>query len=153
MNTSCFVWYAIAFILIIGYLLNNPINYINITVHISLMSVVIIGQIFHAKQHYNTGRILFLCSLILIGLLFGNYFRPGNFIEFYLLLVPGISLLYFDKQYINNIIFIISFVCFALPNMFFQNYPNVNLYQPSLLCLFFSVYLLVNYFKKLNEKK
>ena len=151
-NTFCFCWYIIAFILITNYLIKKPINYINISAHLIEISIVFIGQFLHAKKKFNIGRAIFVSILLINGTFFGLIFRPGKFIEFYLILVPGVSLVFFNNKKTNIAVLIISFLCFAIPNEFIKIYPKVKLYGPAMSCLFFAYFILINYFKNLNLK-
>ena len=151
-NISCIIWYITASIQILDYLLHVPINVTNITVHFLLMLGVVIAQIVHVKQNFTLGRLLFIVLLIVLAVVFSNYFRPGRLTEFYLILVPGISFVLLNNKYINGLVFIVSLLCFALPNIYFHNYETINLHSASMVCLFICFQLMINFFIKLNAK-
>ena len=150
-NTFCLCWYVTAFVLILNYLVQSPILYLNIGVHVFHLGLIILAQYLHTKGRHETGRFIYVIVLILNGFLFGVFVKKGQLLEFYLILAPAVSLILSDNKKINYSILFLSFSCFAFPNFFLKNYPNINLFSPALSCLFFLYFILVNYFKKLNQ--
>lgn len=150
-NAFCFCWYITAIVLILNYLIKTPILYLNISVHFFQLGFIILAQYLHSKGKYETGRLIYVIILIVNGFLFANFIKKGQLLEFYIILAPAISLIFSDNKKINYSILFLSFACFAIPNHFLNHYANINLFSPALSCLFFLYFILVNYFKKLNQ--
>lgn len=151
-NAFCYCWYVTALILLINYAIKTPILYLNIVTHFVQLLVIILAQYLHAKGKFETGRFLFAIMLIVNSFVFGNFLKKGQLLEFYLILAPAVSLVLTDTKKINYSIFILSLLCFAIPNSFFNHYPTINMYSPALVCLFVLFYILTNYFKNQNRK-
>jgi signal transduction histidine kinase/DNA-binding NarL/FixJ family response regulator len=151
-NTFCFCWYATAIVLILNYLTKSPVLYLNISVHFFQLGFIILAHYLHTKGKHETGRLIYVMMLIVNGFLFGSFIRKGQLLEFYLILAPALSLIFSDNKKINYTVLFLSFAFFAIPNCFLNNYPNINLFSPALTCLFFLYFILVNYFKKMNQK-
>jgi len=151
-NTFCYCWYATAVILLLNYLTKSPVLYLNVVVHFVQLIVIILSQYIHAKGHYEIGRFMFALMLIVNSFVFGNFIKKGQLLEFYLILAPAVSLVLTDNKKINYSIFTVAFLCFTIPNYYFNHYPTINFYGPALVCLFFLFYILTNYFKKQNNQ-
>lgn len=151
-NTFCYCWYATAVILLFNYLTKTPILYLNVLVHFAQLIVIILSQYIHAKGKYEIGRFMFVMTLIINSFVFGNFIKKGQLLEFYLILAPAVSLVLTDNKKINYSIFTVAFLCFTIPNYYFNHYPTINFYSPALVCLFFLFYILTNYFKQQNNK-
>ena len=151
-NAFCYCWYITAFILILNYFVKNPVQFPNIIAHFIQLLIIITAHYLHSRGKYELGRFIFTFMLIANSFLFSNFLRKGQLLEFYMILPPAVSLVLSDNKKINYSIFIISFLCFILPNTFFNHYSTIAFYSPALICLFVLFYILTNYFKKQNRE-
>lgn len=151
-NRFCYCWYCTTVILFICYLSKNPILYLNLKIHFFQLIVILIAHTLHTKGYYETGRLLYILMIIETGFLFGNFIRKGQLIEFYIILAPAVNLVFSDNKKINYGVLIVSLICFTVPNYYLNNYPDINFFNPALICLFILFFILINYFKNENLK-
>ncbi len=116
---------------------------------ISVLAIVAI-----ALQHfrkYNFARLLFLIMLNIELYLFAFVLQPGMQVEYFFILVPLVSLLFFDALWIHILFLVIASTLFSLPT-WLTGFEESDVLPISSLCLFVTVFIIVNYFKNLNQK-
>ena len=104
---------------------------------------------------FGVARALFLSIAFINVLAYAIFIFPGNFTEYYFLIHGGLSLSLFKRNVYPFILMVISFCLFLTPYYFFdaysEDYIERLLLSPALR-LFISLYLLFNYFKRLNHR-
>lgn len=111
------------------------------------------------QQKYYWASSIWLGIVLFAIFIFSVVLLPKSYVEYYYVFVPGIALTLFTKNTIPAIVTLFSLFLFFIPYYFIVVYPPsiVNKLDPfAVLGLFACVYLLVNYFKKINtenEKK
>ena len=99
LNTICVTWYSvIVFFYIAGYFL-EPKYIAVISCHTVQLSFLVLVQFIQSKKLYFTARLLFISVSLLHFFIFSNFVIDGNLVEFYYLLIPLFSLLFFNKWY------------------------------------------------------
>lgn len=107
------------------------------------------------NYHFNIARALFLSLAFVNVFTYAVFIFPGNFTEYYFLIHGGLSLSLFKRNIYPFILMVISFLLFLMPYYFFDTYPDdyiERLLMSPALRLFISLYLLFNYFKRLNHR-
>ncbi len=152
-NKFCFLWYGAATFLILGRAYKYKIFIdLDIAMHLLFCSVIAILQVIHYKGYRQTAYILFNLCLIIAIYAFCNFMMPGKMREFYFLLCPPITLVFIDKKILKYLLVVIAFLCFTIPNLIYHYYDFWSFNDPTQSLLFFSIYFIVNYFKKINFK-
>lgn len=108
----------------------------------------------NSKYHFKTARTLFISITYLNFGLYALFIDPGRYIEYYLVFVSGIGLALYVKNTVPFVMMVLSFGVFLSPYFFYVVYPQDyidRLLVPAALCVFVCIYLLINYFKKLNK--
>lgn len=148
-NIFCFGWQILSIIMMVDeYRKYNSFSIV--WLGISMSTVLAVIQFIHYKQYFLTARILYLLLLSSLTFWFSNYLFKQNLLEFYFFLVFSKSLIFIDKRIINLIILAISFGLFFIPNFYFHHYPIAMFNDVAIIFLFFSIYIIISYFKKLN---
>ncbi len=124
---------------------------------ITYFSFVYMAGIFilNKKKEFSLAKIAWIAYLFIFINLSALQANPGIYTEYYFLLVPGICLSVYQKNIIPVIATILGFICFFIPYYFFTMYPEDHPNREQFIvvgALFYSVYAIVNYFKKLNIK-
>lgn len=104
---------------------------------------------------FEVSRGLWLFIALINMSCFSIFILPANYMENYLIIISGIALSLYTKNRIPIICLIISIVLYFIPFYVYPVYPKFvidKIEAPAVIGLFLSVYLLVNYFKKLNLK-
>lgn len=104
---------------------------------------------------FNAARVLFLLVSLANFTAFTLHVTPGIYTEYFYLIVPPLALSLYSKNTIPFIVLIISFLLYVTPYRFYPVYPeNIieRFYPIPQVYIFISIYLLVNYFKKINSK-
>lgn len=108
----------------------------------------------NSKHHFKIARNLFVVVTFINFEIHTIVIDPGRYIEFYFVFVSGIGLALFEKNTVPFIMMLLSFLFFLSPYFFYVVYPQEyidRLLVPAALCIFVCIYLLINYFKKLNK--
>ncbi|UMB59485.1 response regulator [Lutibacter sp. A80] len=169
LNTYCLIWghlilffYALE---IIVALVQETINQNVITFYFfdyklffnyffivcSLIIIIFINK----NHHFKWARIFFISVFIINNIYFTLIVSPGNYLEYYFLLLSPISLTLYSKKRVSYLILTIGFLLFLTPYYFFVVYPTDyvdRLLVLEALCIFLVIHLLVNYFKESNVK-
>ncbi len=107
------------------------------------------------KHQFEVARVLFLSIAFINVFIYAVYIFPGNYTKYYFLINGGLSLSLFKKNLYPFILMLISFLFFLMPYYLFDIYPEdyiERLLLSPTLRLFITLYLLFNYFKRLNIK-
>lgn len=104
------------------------------------------------KRLFKLARVLF-SSLVFFTLFHHcNYAFKGVYGEYQYIVLPLISLFFFDNKYIHYIILTLSILSFYIPNFYYKNYPDIYFGYSNVFFLFIGLFLLVNFFKRENDK-
>lgn len=169
LNTFCLIWgHFILFFysleMIIGLVLESTnesvitFNFFDLKSFFTLFFIVsslIIILIINKNHQFKWARIFFICVFIISNTYVSLFLSPGNYLEYYFLLLSPISLILFTKKRSSYLLLSISFLLFLTPYYFYVIYPTDyvdRLIVLEVLCIFLGVHLLVNYFKKSNLK-
>ncbi|EZH74247.1 hypothetical protein ATO12_15385 [Aquimarina atlantica] len=120
-----------------------------------LISVLICNK----KGFFGFAKMLWILYLFIFINLSTVMVNPGIYTEYYFLLIPGISLSIYQKKTLPIIFTLVSIVCFFIPYYYLDIYPKDHPNRMNgvvIIILFYCIYAIVNYFKKLNirnEKK
>ncbi len=153
-NSFCYLWYVVAVLLILGRAYKYQL-FIDrdITIHLLFICAITCLQIIHFYGYHKFSRHLFIFLLILSIYIFCNYMVPGRMREFYYLLVPSVVLIFIDTNFFKYFFVLLAFICFTVPNLIYGYYDIWSFNDPTQSLLFFSIFFIVNYFKKINLKK
>lgn len=125
-----------------------------------LLSIMMFFILLLNKFHYyNLAAIGWLTTVLFCVFMFSVVLLPESYSEYYYVFVPGIALTLFNKNTIPAVITLLSLFLFFIPYYIIVVYPisvveKIDVF--AVFGLFACVYLLVNYFKKINldnEKK
>lgn len=126
--------------------------WLNIFGHsIELVVLPFVGFLQH-KRKYLLARGLFISLPIFTIYLFAYVFEPDGLLEYLFLLVPPMGLVLFDKKKYTIGILIFCILSFLIPNFIFNFTPYINNWPGSKVILFIGIYMIVNYFKTLNQQ-
>ena len=153
LNFACLIWIPINVLFIVedGLLREDPLYNI---VTFSSTIVLLLGVMFlhHAKQYF-FARILFMIISALHFWAFAAFLEPRALLEYFLLLPPAFSLLFFNNKWLSISVGIISYILFTFTVEWFDHYHGtVNFQHTANLALFIAVYLVVAYLKAVNAK-
>ena len=132
--------------------------FINVTDIIAQgLTALFLFPVLHLNKnyHFSVARALFLSIAFINVFAYAIFIFPGNFTEYYFLIHGGLSLSLFKKNIYPLVLMVISFCLFLMPYYFFDIYPDdyiERLLMSPALRLFISLYLLFNYFKRLNHR-
>ncbi len=107
------------------------------------------------KEKYYSAKWLFMITALIVFNCSSIIVSPGIYTEYYFFLIPGLSLSLFDRQWISIMFLVTAVFCFFLPYHVLEIYPvdySNRIDYPSMTSLFVAIYLLFNYFKKLNQQ-
>lgn len=121
-----------------------------VTLSTQLLLFFAIVYIQHLRQ-FSAARILFFLLVFVILFYHCNYAFKGFYGEYQYIVLPLISLFFFDNKYLHYTFLCLSIVAFYLPNMFFNIYPDAYFGYFNVFLLFIGLFLLVNFFKRQNE--
>ena len=169
LNTFCLIWvHIIVFFysleIIIGLVLES-INQSDITFgffnfkaflsYLSTLSSLIITVLINKHYHFKWARLLLISTVIISNTYASLIISPGNYLEYYFLLLSPVSLILYTKARSSYFVLAIGFLLFLTPYYFYVVYPAdyVNrLLILETLCIFIVIHLLVNYYKQSNIK-
>ena len=104
------------------------------------------------NRFYFIARILFFAVVFSILFYHCNYAFRGFYGEYQYIVLPLMSLFFFDQKHIHITLLIASILSFYLPNHFYDIYPNEYFGYFNVLLLFIGLFILVSYFKNENDK-
>ncbi|QKX06944.1 histidine kinase [Aquimarina sp. TRL1] len=123
-------------------------TYLLITEFIVFSSILYL----HKKKFFFLSRLLFLLMVTIIIFIHANYSFRGFYAEYQYIIIPLLSLFFFDKKYIHYLILALSIVLYYFPNTWYQNYPDPYFGYLNVAFIFIGVFLIVDFFKRLNQK-
>lgn len=106
-------------------------------------------------QHFHQYRVARFLIILLISFVFiknANVSFKGFYGEYYYLLIPIMTLMFFEKRWIHVSSLVVSIGLFYLPNYFLDIYPEQYFGYSNVLFLFGGVFLVVSFFKTENQK-
>lgn len=150
LNAGCITWIPLNFMFIVEDTVLNPEPFNNILTFAftALILFVILGL--QSVEKYSSARMVFLLLSLVHFMAFAIFLEPGSFIEYFLLLIPIFTLIFFNNVIWSFVAFALSFICFTFTIIWFNNYPNLEFQHFANFALFFSVYLSFVYLKRLN---
>lgn len=162
LNTYSLIWMHFSILFTIADLISGLYfkktlidHFIRLTTFCILFTIIQLNK----KHYFNYARFLWIITAFFIFNLSSLIVNPGIYTEYYFVIISGVSLSLYTNNTISVICTFLSFICFLIPYYFMDIYPQDykdRIHFTAILALFFSVYFLVNYFKKLNlvnEKK
>ncbi len=166
LNGYAIIWLHLILIFFIVNLISQCFSFLNGSSDIIINTKDAIGQgvtalflipvlLLNKSYYFNIARALFLSVAYINVFVYSIYIFPGNFTEYYFLIHGGLSLSLFKKNVYPFILMGISFFLFITPYYYFDIYPEdyiERLLVSPALRLFISLYLLFNYFKRLNHR-
>ena len=150
-NGFCYTWYIFSILVLsedliqLGYL-----RLVTLKVCLFMTACTVVAQIVHYYQYRQQAYLLFLFNILSLTFIYSNFIYKGELLEYYYMLVPAISLLFINQKAWNYSILLVAYACFSLPNLHFEHYPVDLFNDSSTLFLFFSIFILINYFKNIN---
>lgn len=152
LNIFCICW--LGFLALFGVtdyiFMPDPRN--NLILHGFSAVFISIVLVLQQKKLYTLARILYLAGSLVVYMLFANLLETNSLMEYFILLVPMLSLLFLDQKWLHWTILIVCYLCFYAPILYFKHYQNVDVNPITNFILFFAVFVLVNYFKNINLK-
>lgn len=104
------------------------------------------------KRRYVSARWLYICVLFFSIAMFAFYLQPDSLYEYLFLILPAVGLIFFDRKPATLGILIFCMTSFVVPNLVLQFSPKLLVWPGTKLALFISIYVIVDYFKKLNKE-
>ena len=152
LNIFCLTWYlAITIFIITDYFFEEQYLF-TWAGHLFQFFFLMIVQYSQSKKKYTLARSLFIGISFLQMFTFCNLILPGRLIEFYYIMIPLFSLLFLKKWVYHIFFLLLIIISFIIPAYLFDTY-DVNSFNTSNLPIVFSVvFLLVYYFKDVNER-
>lgn len=115
--------------------------------------VMIVSALFlQKKEMYITARLLLLFFSFFILFYNANFAYTGFYGEYMYILIPLISLFFFDNKWIYFSVLIICILSFYVPNSYLNIYPDLYFGYLNAAFLFICSFLIVYYFKNQNKK-
>ncbi len=150
LNMMCWVWLCINAVFISIELTISPDTQQNLPVLLSSVSLNVLTLWLQRIGRYQLARTIYMVNLWSTTILFAFVLEPGRQIEYFLMLVAPMALIFFDSRKVSIVLLVVSMLSFLIPNMLMQ--PETWMYQAPVAkqALFISVYVMVNYFRKLN---
>lgn len=152
LNIFCLCWFVYLTIFSLGDYFFKPNPEHNLICHGSTfiaMGFVLLLQYYHK---FFIARILYLFISAGVYFAFANFLEPNEMMEYFLLLIPMVAIIFIDNKWINWLILIICYLSFYVPIVVWKHYSFTNVNFLSNFILFFSAFVIVNYFKNLNQK-
>ena len=119
--------------------------------YIAFLSLFIAVYILQKANYYIVARVLFLCSYVIavVGLTHVLFVYENT--EYNYLALPILALFFFDKKWVHYFTLVLSVVLFFIP-YYITGKRNIENFVPEeKIFLFVILFLVVNFFKKLNE--
>jgi sensor histidine kinase YesM len=107
---------------------------------------------FNYSKYYVTARFLFFIYFTSILFLHNNFLFIGEYTEYYYIVIPIGSLLFFESKYVHYSLLIIVLILFYLPNHFLNLYEENNFGFFHVAPFFIGVFIAVQYYRNENLK-
>ena len=154
LNLICVSWYGliIAFVVLDAIFSSFYELWTNGIGHGAQFLMLMLVQYLHYKRKITAARLVFLISSMLQFFAFCNLILPGKLVEFYYLIILIFSLLFLHKRSYHLLFLFGTLAAFFIPNHLYHFYgKEMEGNHISIIFMFLSVYLLVNYFKTVNQ--
>lgn len=121
---------------------------------VSIIAVLVsIASIFlHYKQRVVAARAVYIIFTTSIVAFNANYAFSGYLGEYEYMIVPLLSVLFFDKKLIHYSALVICIVLFYLPNYYLHIYNGGSFGYANAGLVFIAVFSFILFFKNLNQK-
>ncbi|WP_074407310.1 hybrid sensor histidine kinase/response regulator transcription factor [Aquimarina megaterium] len=153
LNAFCFIWLFLTILVFIGdYFIKNkePITTIILCGTMIIACSCVMYLTF--KKKYFLAKLMFVLSEIIITIIISKHIYPKAFLEYYFIFPPSIALILIDSKFYNYVILFITYLVMIVPNGHEEIYDQEIFNYFHLTFLFFSIFILLNYFKTLNSK-
>ncbi len=139
------------FFLIFNYLENNydKPKLLTLSLEIVFFSFILYFQYIGFTK---IARYIFILTIFGNLLIHCNYAFIGYYGEYQYIVIPLFSLFFFDNKYAHFILLLFAVLAFYTPNYFLHLYPEKYFGYINALFLFVGVFLIVSFFKNINEK-
>lgn len=112
--------------------------------------LVLTTQYLLYSKNFKLASYTFIFSLITVVFFYSNFWYTAELLEYYAILPFAIALIYLDNKITIISILIICLLSLYVPNFYFKHYPIAVFNNLNAPFLFFSLYVIINYFKNLN---
>lgn len=126
--------------------------YISVSIHGTVMLAIVGLFYLQHRAHHLTACGIFLLLIYTEVFAFAYLLQPGMGAEYFYLAFPLVALVFFDNRWVNMAYFLLAIACFFLPKVFMPLPGDEEMLPFSTLGLFITIYIIVNYFKRLNLK-
>lgn len=150
LNMMCWVWLCINTIFITVELTISPDTKQNLPVLISSVILNISTLWLQKFGKYQAARVVFMINLWSTTMLFAFLLEPGRHIEYFLMLMAPMALIFFDAKRLSVVLLMVSMLSFVIPQIWMHPENWMAQAPVAKQALFVSVYVMVNYFRKLN---
>ncbi|MEO1255235.1 MAG: histidine kinase, partial [Bacteroidota bacterium] len=113
-----------------------------------LLLMVII--VFNHREQYHLARIYLVVFILVMFAFNANVTYQGFQSEYQYLIIPMLSLFFFEKWWLHYISIALALILFYVPNFFLDIYPIYE--RLNALWIFPATFAIVNYFKRLNQQ-
>ncbi|GEM_PF-1640132 len=150
LNMMCRVWLCINTIFISVELTISPDTRQNLPVLLSSVGLNMLSLWLQRVGRYAAARGIYMLNLWATTMLFAFLLEPDRHIEYFLMLVAPMALIFFDDKRVSIALLVLGMLSFLIPQILLN--PGSWMYQAPVAkqALFISVYVMVNYFRKLN---
>lgn len=152
LNVFCLCWLAFLsiFASLDAALMLNP--QANLICHGTAACLIVSIVVLQHWGYYFLARMILLITSAAVYVAFANLLEPNKMMEYFLILIPMIASVFIDQKWVNWLVLICSYLCFYIPILVFKHYPTLTVNAVSNFILFFAAFVIVNYFKNLNQK-
>ncbi|RBW61335.1 hypothetical protein DS884_03225 [Tenacibaculum sp. E3R01] len=103
-------------------------------------------------KKYEAAKFLFIILFTSILFLHNNFLYKGEYTEYYYLVVPIGTLLFFDNKWVHYIFLIIALLLFFIPNYYLNIYDKESFGFFHVIPFFLGMFVAVQYFRNENIK-
>ncbi|MDO5969452.1 response regulator [Flavivirga aquimarina] len=147
LHIFCNTWYLFLIASFIEDFLKNKLILMN---YLTIFSSTIIVQVLQYYKKFYIARLSFMSFIFVSVIYFSNYVYKGQLLEYFLLALPCMALIYIDNKKINILIFVVCLMVLYIPNLYFKHYPIPVLNNVNPPFLFLNLFIVMSYFKSLN---
>ena len=131
LNVFCWFWHIRTWLSLLNeFLLGTSTKTIYLTFFLST-SIVVLIQFLQYYRKYFIARILFVYSVMFLCFTYSVFINPGINIELNFVLVPGVTIVLFNKKKVIRFISISSVIIVYITIFFLHNYQNICLLYTS----------------------
>lgn len=150
---SLIIIYAGVIFSIHDYVLDIPID--STIGHVITFIVMSIVLFLNSKQKQLWSKTIWSVYFLLSLVVFSSWVEPGTYTEYFILLFPAATLCVYSNRYIALVLLPICFFLFCIPYYIIPAYPSNVIEKKQIFVefiLMIATFLLVTYFKNINEK-